>query len=609
MKRLVKSYIGYLAMWLIIFLLSRLAFHIANYGEANQAGFSAFLGSFIHGFRLDLSMSAYFVLIPFLFFSVIMLMFKQNGKKIIDILHYLLFIPSIIIVSIDAQLFKYWGFKLDLTPFRFILTSSEDAAASIRFIDVLVVVLVFALLFVAGVWLFRKMVAKSMKQVESKRYLGFTGLVLCSVLFLPIRGSVDVSPIGLSSAYFHEEHYPNQAAVNSVWNFMHALTIADQEQALELAGAEESVGLKDSLFSGANPAFMPELEVENPNIILIVLESFSAKLVGAIGGEEGLTPELNKLAESSILFENYYACGDRSDIGLTSMLTGYPAMPNKHILTHLHKLSALPNLYRTLGENGYSTSFYYGGNLEFANLKSLFVTGKVENIISQPDLPEYPDDGKWGVHDGHVFDHMAEGLSKSKQPFFGAVFGMSSHEPYDVPAQYNKFHGNMSEFRNAIYYTDSCLGSLIKQLKESQVWDISIVIVTADHGNRPPDMAAVNHPNKFRIPVLFTGGAVDTSYRIKAHCSQSDLSLTLLQWLGIPYEQTDYPFSSNMFDPSSDFAFYFYNNGVGYRDTTGGIVYDITGDYTTFKEGSDSLKYVNRAKKMTQAVHDDFLVR
>lgn len=606
MKNLAWLYIKYLIYWLLVFVLGRACFLFVNWFESSKLSFSTLLSTFFHGFRLDLSMSAYLVLIPFLTLSLSLLLIKRKSQILQSVLHFLLFLPAIVIVAIDAQLFRYWGFKLDLTPFRFLENSPSDAAASIRFVDILLVALVLGFLAFVGVLLYRKMLVPAIKKVQAQRTTGLLGLLLTAFLFLPIRGSIDVSPVNVSSAYFHRDFFPNQAAINPVWNFMYSLSIKDQDVVLDLATKEDALKAQQQLFQASDSISIPSLRYEKPNIIILVLESFSAKIVGALSETKGLTPRLDSLCNEGLLFTNYYASGDRSDIGLATMFTGFPAMPNKHLLAFPQKLQTLPNLYSVLGDSGYRSSFYYGGNLEFANIKSLFVTGGVDRIISQKEMRSFPDDGKWGVHDHHVFKQFGEDLAKEKSPFISALFSLSSHEPYKVPVDYGKFDGKLADFNNATYYTDSCLGALIDDLKRNGVWEQSLVIVTADHGTRMPDMSEVNDPKKFKIPLLLTGGAMLKKGQENQHCSQSDLAYSILQLLQYPVDQNKFPFSKSIFDPSKDFALYYYNNGVGYVDKKGFLVYDITGDYTKTNMAVDSAKYETLAKQMTQAVYENF---
>jgi phosphoglycerol transferase MdoB-like AlkP superfamily enzyme len=610
MKSLLGLYLKYLLYWLLIFITGRLVFLAINAVESTRLTASTLLDVFIYGFRLDLSMSAYFVFVPFLILSLSFLLFKKHVKILQNILHYILFIPALLVIVIDAQLFRYWGFKLDLTPFRFLKSSPSDAVASVVVLDVVLVVMAFIALSILGVWLYKKLIVKGYKKLPSGRLLGLVGLLLSAVLFLPIRGSVDVAPISVSSAYFHQDFYPNQAAVNPVWNFMYSLSIKDQDEKLNLASQEQVDSTILSLYGTDSLTYaLPIVEQKNPNIIVIILESFSAKTVGALSDMKGLTPRLDALCDEGILFTNYYASGDRSDMGLATTFTGFPAMPNKHLLSFPQKLQTLPNLYQELGKSGYSSSFYYGGNLEFANIKTIFVTAGVQNIMTEDEIGSFPDDGKWGAHDHHVFQRFADDLAKQKQPFVASIFSLSSHEPYKVPADFQKFEGTLADFSNATYYTDSCLGALVDQLKRDGIWGNSLLIVTADHATRMPDMSAVNDPNKFRIPLLLTGGVIDSSYQMNNHCSQSDFAYSILELLGKQPTKEDYPFSKSIFNTQKDFAFYFYNKGVGYLDSSGSLIYDINGKYSLSTPNIDSLLYLRRAKAMTQAIDQNFTSR
>src|SRR5699024_10985247 len=138
------------------------------------------------------------------------------------------------------------------------------------------------------------------------------------------------------------------------------------------------------------------LNTSRPNVLLIMWESITAKAVKSLGGLDGVTPEFERLAKEGILFTDFYASVDCSDKGIISILSGFPAQPTQSIIKLPSKSSKLPVLSRDFEAAGYNTSFYYGGELAFANIKSYLVSGGFDNIIGKNEFDRKDWNSKWG---------------------------------------------------------------------------------------------------------------------------------------------------------------------------------------------------------------------
>ncbi|NNJ56656.1 MAG: sulfatase-like hydrolase/transferase, partial [Bacteroidia bacterium] len=208
------------------------------------------------------------------------------------------------------------------------------------------------------------------------------------------------------------------------------------------------------------------------------------------------------------------------------------------------------NIFRELGTT-HHTSFYYGGNLEFANIKVLF--NDADYVKSEPDFNS-SNTNAWGVHDEVVFDEFFKDFENESKPQFKMLFSLSSHEPFDVP-HYSK---KSDAYLNSISYTDSCLGILIEKLKASDKWNNTLLIITADHGTVRPDNAAIYDKTNFRIPMVLTGGKVLKDTVIHDAVSQGDIPATILK-----YKTGKNPFlyQQSILEPSG-VAFYSYYIGL-----------------------------------------------
>ncbi|MEP6597316.1 MAG: LTA synthase family protein, partial [Ginsengibacter sp.] len=351
------------------------------------------------------------------------------------------------------------------------------------------------------------------------------------------------------------------------------------------------------------------LSVKRPNIIFIILESYTAKLVGSLGGEHGVTPNLDKIASEGLLFTNIYAAGDRSEKGQVAILSGYPNQAITSIIKTPTKTQNLPVLNKSLEKEGYHSSYTYGGELEFANIKSYLVNAGFQNLVSKYSFAVSERTTSWGVHDHIVLNRFFEYLNQEQQPFFATVFTLSSHEPYDVPmAPHFKGNDETTLFKNSVFYTDSTIGNFIYRIKKEPLWQNTLVVLVADHGHRLPGDDPNDRPSKFHIPLIFTGGALKLKGVINNIGSQTDIATTILHQLGI--SATDFKWGKDLLDSSArQFAFYSFNNGFGFVTPAGAVTIDNVSKKEIYKNPGVGTTSINFGKAYMQFSYQDFLNR
>jgi phosphoglycerol transferase MdoB-like AlkP superfamily enzyme len=311
-----------------------------------------------------------------------------------------------------------------------------------------------------------------------------------------------------------------------------------------------------------------------PNILLIVLEGFTTKIIEPLGGLPSVTPNLNQLCREGILFDNFYASGDRTDKGIISILSGYPAQPKTSIIKYPNKTQSLPSLPKALTAQGYHTSFVYGGDIGFANMESYLNIVGFSHITEDDDFDISLNVSKWGVHDEFVFARFLQEADTAQAPFFKTMLSLSSHEPFDVPSGLPEKKDEESLFLNSCTYTDKWLGQFITEAKQKSWWKNTLVIITADHGHRSPGSSPNHVPERFKIPMLWLGGAIDNPQQIHSTGNQTDLANTLLAQVGIA--QQEFNFSKDLLSSvNQSFTVYSFNNGFGYLTPETHFVYDF----------------------------------
>ncbi|MBN1145040.1 MAG: sulfatase-like hydrolase/transferase [Bacteroidales bacterium] len=602
----IKFFLLYYIYWLCIFFLAKLVFLLYHINLTATLSVSDIAGIFIHGFMLDLSASSYLVLFPLL---VLLFTVYAGGKltsRIIGTYTLIALIPLVIAILVDLEIYKYWGIRLDNTALRFLGKPREMlASTSWGMIVILVaslVVFVF-LLFNA----YQKLIAIHLVQSEKPRWKGIpVFLLVFPLLFVAIRGGTGIAAISVSRVYFHPDPYPNHAAINVLWNTMHSLLEKkDQPNPFRFQDDKANHEGLSALYAETNPGTRL-LNHNKPNIILVVLESFTAKLVEPLGGLPGVTPQFNRLCNEGVLFSNYFASDSRTDKSLVSILSGYPALGKISIIKFPNKTQKLGIISRDLAQAGYQTSFMYGGDVDFANIRSYLVNGRFQEIIEITDFNKSLRTGRWGVHDQHTFNRLIEECNQETRPFFKVLLTLSHHEPFDVPIP-PKFGRSTIDTKvsSSAYYVDSCIGDFIQKAKQSSWWKNTLIIFQADHGSKFPGNTIVYYPEKYRIPMVWTGGAIIKDTVITTYMAQADLASSLLHQLQIPAEQ--YPLSRNIFRSTHQFAFYEFNNGFGFMSDSVKFVYDNDLEKVILNKGAITDSLIQKGKAIQQEAYEIFL--
>jgi phosphoglycerol transferase MdoB-like AlkP superfamily enzyme len=610
-KRL-KFILLQLLAWLSFFELARVVFLLTNHSQASQLSFKTILQTFVYGLRMDLSMACYTIIIPCLFvlLSVFIPFFRKSlVYKIYSGIALLLFLS---IILSDLEIYQEWGYRLDSTVLQY-LSSPKEVLASAGHLPVFWIVILFVLVLTAFSFLFNKVIDGTIFLLQPKTKKFSTALVtLCfmALLIIPIRGGVQMQPMNPSWAYFSSNNFANLSALNAPWNFFQ--DVMDKERGIknpyQYLSVQESKKIVDSLFH-PSPAHvqMVDTSAGKPNVILIIWESFTKKIVDTtIQGKE-VTPNFNRLKDEGIYFNNIYASGDRTHKGMSAIFSGYPALPNTSIIRFPQKsakLSLMSNLFK---QHGYTNTFFYGGDPNYDNYKSYLLHGEFDKITDKDLFDSKDKPTEWGALDGAVADYIKRDFQNWKQPFFNCWLTLSSHVPYKVPGP-SVFQGGdeTSKFLNSVHYTDDVIGNFIKECRKQPWWRNTIIIITADHGIRFPTTGKVI--DDFKIPMLWLGGAIEKNkgVTIGKLASQIDLCATLIKQYG--WNVAAFPFSRDITDSTST-PFSFFSNSVSFAllQPNRYFIYDAKGQRVKEKEGTITEKDLNVGKALQQFIYDDYL--
>lgn len=610
LKQIVQL-LKYFIFWMIFFWVAKSLFLLYNFEPTSRLSISEIGGIFWHGLIMDVSTACYLLLIPGLL--VVMRLFLPNGfiNRFIWLYTILLLFIASFLVVLDLGLYPHWGTRVNITAFNYI-DDPVAMSASVSFGDLFLGLFIAGSLIFGFLFLYKRLFPEGLIGSERlKWYYSLVLLFLVATLIVPIRGGLDTSPLNLSSVAFSPKLYVNQAASNYLWNFAKSVEKRKRfsNPCIYMSKAESERAFaefmkSDSLIS--RPQLINISDKKQPNVILIILEGFSDKVIAELGGMKDVSPNLDSLCAKSTVFTNFYATGNRSDRGISGVLGGYPSLLSTSIMVYPEKSRSLTLLPEYFNRKKYHTSFYYGGDINFYNLRTFVLQSNCEKITTKADFPsELGRMSKWGVPDGYVFDRALEDLRTEVQPFMKTIYTVSSHPPYDVPFSKIKGSSLHEKYLNSVAYTDSCLGSFIDSLRKSPLWENTLLIVTADHGHMEPGPTDITDPATYRIPLIWSGGVIDSLRRIEIITQQVDFATTLVHQLG--WEADSSRFAKDFFT-SKPFAFYMLDSGWGYIIPEGKFYFDQNSFDFVSKPKGKSVD-LNFPKAYLQVLHNDFINR
>ena len=602
----IKYLLSYFVLIWAYFLVQKPVFMACNASKDYSIG--DYLSVMWHGAGLDATTTGYLTILPFVL-TVASVWFRHMPFRKIMTPYYIvvMLLISVIFVS-DLSLFAFWESKLDASVFIYI-DSPKNAMASVSgaYIAARVALMLALTALMSGLlWLVTPRNLTKINMIGQQLLTTLCALPIGALLFLVIRGGIRVSTANVGDAYFSTDQYLNLSAINPAFNlFASTERQARYEDEFNFYDEERRATLMNGLYPKSDEGTEYVLNTSRPNILVIFMESFGATMIERLGGEKGVAPNLERLADEGVFFSRIFANSFRTDRGTVCTFSGYPGLPTLSLMKVSNLCQSLPNIARTLGDAGYTTDFLYGGDINFTNMQGYLRAGGFHTITSQDDFSMSDRNySKWGVPDGLTFNRLFDMLKEregAKKPWFTAFLTLSSHEPFEVP--FKKFD---DAHYNAFAYTDHCIGEFIKRFKKTPQWKNTLIVLLPDHGTPYPKEGERFSPRYFRIPMIWAGGAVSRKITVEKIMNQTDLAATLLAQLGLKHG--DFKFSRNVLSESynSPFAFYSFVNGFCFLDNTGVSVYDNASNKVFFNvapEG-DSLR-VEKGKAILQTLYDE----
>jgi phosphoglycerol transferase MdoB-like AlkP superfamily enzyme len=349
-------------------------------------------------------------------------------------------------------------------------------------------------------------------------------------------------------AFFSNNRYANELTLNGPYEFIKAFinnsldynifyTTLPSKKAIEIA-RNEVLQNNQSFIDGEtiHRKNISSSYEKRYNIVLLSVESLSAEFINYYGSQQNITPNIDKLVEESLVFNNIYAVGTRTVRGLEALTLSVPPTPGSSIIRRPHN-DNLFNIGTIFKNKGYDVKFIFGGYSYFDNLNNFFSNNNFQ-IVDRSDLriEEIFYSNIWGVADENILTKALEAADNSyeaKKPFFQLIMTTSNHRPYTFPDGRIDLPSGGGRAA-AVKYTDYAIGKFIEQAKSKKWFKDTIFIITADHCASSAGKTALPI-NKYHIPLLIYAPSIIKPAAVDTLASQIDIPPTILGLLNFNY--------------------------------------------------------------------------
>lgn len=579
----IPAYIKYLfyvyLAGLVFFTLFRVAFVIAHLPVARQIPIEILARAFVMGYRFDTMMSCYILTLPFVFLSSFSF-FKINLSRLLIITNaYFLFVFTFafLVCGIDIPYFTHFNSRFTYAA----LFWFDTPAFILKIVFTTPIYWVYFLFFISLSLLFfiillriKKNVLWSLKEIAPKAK-PFLFAASAGLIFLGIRGRIEQkSPLRWGTAFFSEYSFANQMGLNPLFTLTKTTMDAFSKKNQRINFMDD----KEALYKVRNCLNVPDTSkgvdrkvsslqpgnssINAPNLIVVLMESMSAKFMGRFGNTKNLTPVLDSLMNVSWAFTNFYSSGNHTFNGVYSSLFGMPSLMARHPMKDFGNMHQRSGLANELKKQGYETLFMCTHDEQFDNMGGYMKINGFNKTISQKDYNKTEILSTLGVPDHVLFREIISHCRKLKQPFFTAALTGSNHPPVVIPENID-FKTDQEDIDLAsVQYADWSIGQFLNQVKNESWYNNTIFVFLSDHGRFVSGWEYDMPISYYHIPLIIHAPAILKENKLFHQLGgQVDLVATMMGVLN--YEFTNSTLGINLLSEKREFVFFNADNNLG----------------------------------------------
>lgn len=413
-------------------------------------------------------------------------------------------------------------------------------------------------------------------------------LFLVGACAFGIRGRLGYNPIKVSQAYYCGDSFLNQLGINPAFNLLtsalddmrkenkelhlmpYAEAIANARQWLGITGKVDSLNIlrreviNDSLPIGKNIEGQVVGKGSRTNVVIILMESMSANLLGTFGNKQPLTPTLDSLYRHSLAFTHFYSAGIHTNHGMTATLYSFPAL----MFRNLMKGTVTPRrqgIATVLKKYGYENMFFMTHEAQYDNMKAFFQTNGYDDIYSQENYPKSEVVNSFGVSDHFELSYALNTINQKARDgkhFMATILTISNHPPYIIP----KFFKSRTREKETqiVEYADWAIGDFLKKASQEPWYWNTIFVIQADHGKLIGKSEGELPQSYNHIPLIIFGPGVP-QMQYAGLGMQVDVMPTLFHLMHLNYEYEG--FGVDLLKQQRPMVFYSADNQIVARDS------------------------------------------
>jgi phosphoglycerol transferase MdoB-like AlkP superfamily enzyme len=552
---------------ILIYTVIRFGFLFANYTKFISFTYSDLISAFLNGLRFDLSAIFWVNIIPLVLLNIPGKIFRNRiYEKTIFILIIFVNVITIVLSVSDYGYYAVTERRLSYEVYFMIkdIINILPGLIVTHYVLVLILISFSIVVIISSLFLLKKFDQK-IKNTSGilSEFVYLVLLVVSSII--SIRGGLQMKPLRQANAFPNNNLELGYLTLNTPYTVIRSI-FQDTIKEIDKLDQKEAVSILRNLLNNPEEKFIndqyPFLRTfstdslaQKKNVVIFIMESWSALFCGSITGGKTFTPFFDSLANHSMLFTNFFANGQRSIESLASISVSIPSLFDFSIIGSKAELNRIKGFGSILKEQGYTTSFHHGaltGSMGFDGFSKLagfdFYFGKEDVKNLTPD----DEDGMWGVCDEPFFIETVNNVSNFKEPFCSVIFSLSSHDPFRIPdkrkSEFTQYQ-NESELERSVRYSDFSLKKFFEYAQSKSWFKNTIFIITADHTLYN---SRTNFKTTFHIPCLIYSPENLGTFKSNKTASHMDLVPTLIDFLHL--QTTHASMGKSIFLNSDGFA-------------------------------------------------------
>lgn len=544
-KELLKIYL----LFISLFFLGRLGLYLVHFGRMADIGLPESLMAFPVGLRMDTMGVSVLLLVPALLLAAAPRALARPAGRLVD--GYVL-ACLLLALFVEIATFPFVA-EYDVRPnYLFVEYLNYPREVSSMLVKRYPLEIAFAVLALgAAAWGFlRYSPLRSREAIDTPLWRRLLLLPFVAfLLFAGMRSTLGHRPANISDALYSTNRMANEVAKNSLYSIGYAYYSYSKEaghllssygrmpaaEAYARVSRSLNIPLGDGLpFHRTEATRFPAPRPRN--LVIFIQESLGSQFVAFSGGEAGITPRMEALAEEGLAFTNLYCAGTRSIRGLAALTSGFLANPGEGVVKRNKSQSGFFTVASLLKPLGYRSSFLYGGEARFDNMRSWYLGNGFDEVVEQKDFHDPGFVSTWGVSDEDLVvlaherfkAHAAKG-----ERFVSVLFSSSNHSPFELPAgKIELLAGEPPQsVKNAVKYADFAVGRLFDLARSEPYFKETVFVVAADH-NVGVAGEGIVPVHMFHVPAFIVADGL-TPQRWDSLASQPDVLATALDLIGV----------------------------------------------------------------------------